>query len=129
MPVAGSGSGRTLPEDIEYKGILLPANSIVITPFYAIFRQPWIHDANSFIPERWSPDNPQYKDLSDMLMPFSLGKRSCVGKNMANMQLRLFAANFIRYYDFELPPDYDFFVEFSLTLRPKYLNMKVTRRT
>jgi cytochrome P450 len=128
MPVSGLGSGRTMEKDIEYNGVLLPKGRLVVCPFYSIFRQPWIDRAEEFVPERWAEDAPQVKELKDMLMPFSLGPRGCIGMNMANMQLKLLAANFMRYYDFELV-EKNVELEFFLTVKPKSLNMRVTPRS
>lgn len=126
-PVAGSGSARTILEDIEYNGMILPKGSVVQTVYYAIFRSDWIDRPNEFIPERWSDENPQIHDLKDMFMPFAVGKRGCVGQNMAMMQLRLIAANFLRFYDFELKEDVEF--EHFLTIKPSKLMMKVSPRS
>lgn len=125
-PVAATGSARTLEEDIEYNGMILPKGAVAQTVFYAIFRSSWIDKADEFIPERWSEENPQISDLKDMFMPFSLGKRGCIGQNMAQMQLRVIAANFMRFYDFELVEDVRF--EHFLTIKPDNLRMKVTPR-
>lgn len=125
-PVAGSGSARTLLQDIEYKDYVLPKGSVVQTVFYAIFRQQWIDRPNEFLPDRWAESNPQVNDLKDMLMPFSLGKRNCIGQNMASMQLKLLAANFLRYYEFELMEEVQF--EHFLTVKPQSLKMRIFRR-
>jgi hypothetical protein len=58
-----------------------------------------------------------------MLTPFSLGKRACVGQNMAMFQLRIIAAHFVRYFDFELIEEPTF--EYFATLKPRSIVMKV----
>lgn len=126
-PVAGSGSVRTLEEDIKYNEMVLPKGAVVQTAFYAIFRSSWIDRADEFIPERWSEDNPQVQDLKEMFMPFSLGKRGCIGQNMASMQLRIIAANFMRFFAFEATETEVHFEHF-LTIKPDNLLMRVTRR-
>lgn len=125
-PVAGSGSARTLLQDIEYEDYILPKGYTVQTVFYAIFRQPWIDRANEFVPERWADTSPQSADLKEMLMPFSLGKRNCIGQNMAMMQLKILTANFMRYYEFELAEEVKF--EHFLTVKPESLKMRIRRR-
>ena len=59
-------------------------------------------------------------------MPFSLGKRSCIGQNLALLELRVIVANIVRYYDFELTeePDFDHFI----TMKPKELKMNFIAR-
>lgn len=128
-PVAAGGSTRDIVTcDILYDDNkrCIPEGSTVIIHYYMMFRQPWIQDANKFMPERWSEDNPQIEGLKEMFIPFSTGKRACIGKNMAMLQLRILAANLFRYFEFEIvgEPDYEYFV----TLKPTSLNMKVTAR-
>jgi cytochrome P450 len=52
-----------------------------------------------------------------MFMPFSLGKRSCIGQNLAMLELRVILANIIRNFDFQLvgEPGFDLFVTYKLT--------------
>ena len=60
-----------------------------------------------------------------MFIPFSAGKRTCVGQNMAMLQLRVITAYFIRYFDFELIEEPG--KEFFLTLKPTSMMMKVRK--
>mmetsp|Transcript_10427 Transcript_10427/g.17030 ORF Transcript_10427/g.17030 Transcript_10427/m.17030 type:complete len:334 (+) Transcript_10427:630-1631(+) len=125
-PVAATGPSRKLDEDLEYQGMLLPKGSFLAVNFFSLFRQGWIDRAEEYIPERWADSNPQLPQLKEMFMPFSLGKRNCIGQNMAMFQLRVIAAHFLHYYDFELIGEPDF--EFFLTLKPLETRMKVTPR-
>jgi cytochrome P450 len=58
-----------------------------------------------------------------MFTPFSLGKRACLGQNLAIFQLRIIAAHFVRYFDFELIEEPTF--EYFATLKPRSIVMKV----
>lgn len=71
-PVAASGPGRDLVEDIEYNGMLLPKGSLVIANLFAMFRERWIDQPDSFLPDRWQASNPQLPQLKEMLIPFSI---------------------------------------------------------
>ncbi len=126
-PVAAGGSTRDLLSDITYNGLTLPRDSTVVIHYYTMFRQPWIDKENEFIPERWMDSNPQLPALKEMFIPFSTGKRQCIGKNMALLQIRVLASNLLRNYNFELmeEPSYEYFV----TLKPTNLKMKVTKRS
>ena len=125
-PVAAGGPARLLVEDVHYNNMFLPKGSTFIAHFYSMFRANWIDRAEEFVPERWSDDNPQLPELKEMFMPFSLGKRSCIGQNMAQFQLRMMAAYFLHYFDFELvgEPTYEYF----LTLKPDEMMMRVRTR-
>jgi len=61
----------------------------------------WGPDADSFRPERWDAEN-----LTDWqkasFIPFGYGPRSCVGRNVAEMELALIVATLFRRYAFEL---------------------------
>ena len=126
-PVAAFGPSRELVQDL-YIGndLVLPKGSLVQSMFYSMFRSDWIDRANEFIPERWSSTNPQLPQLKEMWIPFSTGKRACLGMNLALFQLRLVAAYFLHSFDFELivEPTFEFFV----TLKPDQLLMKITER-
>jgi cytochrome P450 len=60
-----------------------------------------------------------------MIIPFSAGKRSCIGQNMAMLQLRTITAFFIRYFDFELVEEP--VKEYFITLKPASMMMKVRK--
>lgn len=64
-PVATASRRQTLSE-IQYEGITIPAGSTCTLAYYSMFRQPWIDQADKFLPERWSPDNPQEKELKQV---------------------------------------------------------------
>ncbi|KAJ5248736.1 Cytochrome monooxygenase lcsI [Penicillium chermesinum] len=61
-------------------------------------------DAESFIPERWLPDREQKfeSDQRDVLHPFSLGPRNCLGKNLAYAEMKLIAAKLLWSFDLTL---------------------------
>lgn len=125
-PVVAGGSTRELLEDIEYNGMLLPKGSLVVAQYYSMFRERWIEEPVSFKPERWSESNPQLPQLKEMNIPFSIGRRSCIGQNMALFQLKIVAAHFLHYFDFELVgvPTFEYFV----TMKPDDLKMRVIER-
>ena len=121
-----TGLSRCVQEDIILnEKILIPAGVIVIVNHYAMFRSQWITNSNTFDPDRWLDSNPQLPILKQMFMPFSAGKRSCIGQNMAMFQLRILTAHFIHYFDFELMSEPSF--EYFLTLKPRSMMMKVHR--
>ena len=128
-PVAAAGSGRTMQEDYfcPELDMLIPKDSVVIFPFYIINRQAWIDRPNEYIPERWLSGAPQEPQLREMLMPFSLGKRNCIGQNMANMQLKFLAAFFLRQFSFELVSEPEVF-DNNLTFCPRNLTVTVKQR-
>lgn len=71
-------------------------------------------------------DEWQVAQLKEMFMPFSIGKRSCIGQNLAIMELRVILANIVKHFDFELVEDID--IEYFVTIKPAALRMKMTPR-
>jgi len=125
-PVIAGGSGRDLTEDVEHNGMLLPKGSLVVVHFFSMFRSPWIDRADEFVPERWGLQHPQLARLKETVTPFSLGKRVCLGQNMAMFQLRAVAAHFLHFFDFELQGEPTF--EYFGTLKVDDMQMKATPR-
>jgi len=115
-PVAALGVLRTTAADVVAPDGVIPAGSTCMTPFYVIFREEWINDADAFVPERWSEQALQRKELEKHVFPFSLGKRDCIGQRMAMAQLKTVLAHLVPRYRLTMAqePTADFF----LTLKP-----------
>ncbi|KAK1585976.1 cytochrome P450 [Colletotrichum navitas] len=58
-----------------------------------------------FIPERWLDDPRFVNDARKAFQPFSVGTRNCIGKNLANAEMRLIMARLI--WNFEIRPTED----------------------
>ena len=76
-----------------------------------------------FDPERWAPDAVDADKLKELYMPFSLGKRNCVGQNLANLEAKLLLATLYKSFSFELTSEV--VVDYFLTLKPVNAHMKV----
>ncbi|KAK1992908.1 cytochrome P450 [Colletotrichum falcatum] len=61
--------------------------------------------AEEFIPERWLDDHRFANDAKKAVQPFSVGPRNCIGKNLANAEMRLILARMI--WNFEIRPAED----------------------
>lgn len=126
-PVAAIGSVRELDRDMHWKGMVLPKGSSIRAHVFSMFRETWIDRPTEFVPDRWAPEAPQLAELKEMFIPFSLGKRACIGQNMAMFQLRLVAAYFLHNFDFSLVGEPNF--EYFITLKPVDLFLQVKQRT
>ncbi|EAW12295.1 putative sterigmatocystin biosynthesis cytochrome P450 monooxygenase [Aspergillus clavatus NRRL 1] len=66
------------------------------------------HQPDSFIPDRWLPeakDDPAssfFSDQRDVLQPFSVGPRNCIGKNLAYTEMRVILARVLYNFDLQL---------------------------
>ncbi|KXS20467.1 cytochrome P450 [Gonapodya prolifera JEL478] len=114
----------------------MPAGTEVNVSRYCLHRGPWWRDPNTFIAERFLPA--ELGGLTDTpaeelgaYAPFSLGTRSCIGKNFAWQEIRIMIANFLRTFEFEDVPGQDISQGLYITLmlkNPHYF-VRVKRRT
>ncbi|KAJ5766345.1 uncharacterized protein N7511_003961, partial [Penicillium nucicola] len=59
-----------------------------------------------FMPERWLGTNPVFEnDQKDVLQPFSLGPRGCLGKALAYFEIRLILCKLLFNFDITLSPE------------------------
>ncbi len=70
-------------------------------PSYTIHhsKEIWGPDADDFVPERWS-DKRITARQKDAFIPFSTGPRACVGRNVAEMELKCIVASVFRNFEF-----------------------------
>ncbi|KAF4626368.1 hypothetical protein G7Y89_g11791 [Cudoniella acicularis] len=88
-------------------GIRFPGGTSVSFQSRALFRNPeYFHKSTSFLPERYlpearKPDSPFYNDKLDIVLPFGLGLRGCLGKDLAWAEMRLAIARLVWRFDVE----------------------------
>jgi benzoate 4-monooxygenase len=77
--------------------------TVLSVPAYTIHHSTaiWGPDADSFRPERFATDN-LTEEQKAAFIPFSYGPRSCVGRNVAEMELALIVSTVFSGYEFEL---------------------------
>jgi len=66
----------------------------------------WFEQAEEFIPERWS-SQPELIHNKNAFSPFLIGSYSCVGKNLAFLEMRLLTYYIVKKFSFEFPPGAD----------------------
>lgn len=59
-------------------------------------------DARIFRPERWLEDDKPTSMLNKLWMPFGVGSRTYIGKNISLLEISKLIPELIRRYDFEL---------------------------
>ncbi|KAL7006345.1 hypothetical protein EMMF5_003998 [Cystobasidiomycetes sp. EMM_F5] len=99
-----STSSMGLPRamtECEFKGEHISAGMECSVPAYTVHHLESIWgDPHTYRPERWLGEDA--KQLDKSFIPFSVGPRSCVGRNLAFMELLKFMATLMYRYDFEL---------------------------
>ncbi|KAL8968675.1 MAG: hypothetical protein Q9183_002353 [Haloplaca sp. 2 TL-2023] len=136
-PVAFGLPRRTVGNGSVICGHHIPAGVTVSCPLYSLHRDERLFpDPLRFIPERWLPEDEEYKptdqerqNLKDYSLPFSLGGRGCIGRNLAYMELSIVIASLVMGFDWELAePGKDLEVIERLNSNPKELMVRAQAR-
>ncbi|XP_074593533.1 cytochrome P450 4c3-like [Brevipalpus obovatus] len=90
------GIGKTLPEDTEICGHMIPKGVSLIIFFFYMHRDPKLYpDPLKFKPERFLD---QETRLPFSFVPFSAGPRNCIGQKFALMEIKIFIALLIHQF-------------------------------
>nr|XP_061806420.1 cholesterol 24-hydroxylase-like [Nerophis lumbriciformis] len=111
------GTSRELVQDLVIDGIHIPAGVICIFSSYVSSRmEKFFKNPLEFNPDHFHPDAPKpYYTY----YPFSLGPRSCLGQNFAQMEAKVVMAKLIQRFNFALTPGQSCEIRDVGTLRPK----------
>uniref|UniRef100_A0A914H2L1 Unspecific monooxygenase n=1 Tax=Globodera rostochiensis TaxID=31243 RepID=A0A914H2L1_GLORO len=91
---------RRLTRDVTIDGYLLKSGTAVCPQISAILMDDKIFDEpTEFRPERFLDEEGKLKRVNE-LIPFSIGKRQCLGESLARMELFIFVANLFKQYEF-----------------------------
>jgi len=102
-PPLASGHPRQVPAGGRHVGgHFLPENTVVEVVNWAAMRSAKnFRDPDSFIPERWLVHNGF--DDHNAWGPFSLGPRGCIGRPLANVEMRVILARVLWNFDLQVP--------------------------
>ncbi|KAM6477024.1 cytochrome P450 [Trichoderma sp. SZMC 28011] len=97
---SGIGLPRQVPPEspgVTICGEFFTAGTVLSVPTYTMHHSTeiWGPDAEDFNPDRWANVTQRQKDA---FIPFSHGPRACVGRNVAEMEMKLIAATWARRY-------------------------------
>ncbi|XP_072039612.1 cytochrome P450 2J4-like [Amphiura filiformis] len=90
-------------EDCALFGYTIPKNTIIMSNIWAIHHDPatWT-DPEIFRPERFITGDKLAKQPEEYL-PFSAGRRVCLGENLAKLELFLFFSQLLHHFTFKKP--------------------------
>merc|ERR1719186_1409289 len=98
-----SSLNHRVMENTTVDGFFFPKNSIVIANFYYMMKSStfW-EEPSSFNPNRFIKNGQLQKDLPQM-MPFSVGRRVCMGDSLAKNELSIFFTSMVQRLRFSSP--------------------------
>ena len=103
-PPVPTQTNRTVPAGGDtVMGQYLPAGTTISLPQYiAHHYPPYWTKAEEFHPERFLGAEEFKNDNFEVMQPFSVGPRNCIGRNLAYSEMRLILARFLWNFDVEL---------------------------
>ncbi|CAD6195636.1 unnamed protein product [Caenorhabditis auriculariae] len=95
---------RVVGKDTVIGGHLIKAGTILTPQISAVLYDDKIFpDPYRFDPTRFLDENGNVKKIEEFI-PFSVGKRQCLGEGLAKLELFIFFANFFNQFDAEFDP-------------------------
>ncbi|XP_073530060.1 cytochrome P450 2K1-like [Phyllobates terribilis] len=91
-------------QDVNFRGYLLPKGIQVIPLLTSIlYDKDHFVKADEFYPEHFLDSSGNFV-RKEAFIPFSAGKRSCAGENLAKMELFMFFTRLLQNFTFKAPP-------------------------
>ncbi|KAK2846644.1 hypothetical protein Q5P01_009643 [Channa striata] len=102
-------------KDVSFRGYTIPKDTIILPLLHSVLKEekhwatPW-----SFNPQHFLDQNGNFKK-NPAFLPFSAGKRACVGESLARMELFIFVVSLLQNFTFTCTQGPD-----SINLIPEY---------
>ena len=116
------------PEPVQILGYTFPPGTALSVPSYTIHhsKEVWGPDADEFVPDRWDRVSEKQRNA---FIPFSYGPRSCVGRNVAEMEMTCIVATVFRNFEFEMQQSGPLETREGFLRKPLRLCVGMRRRT
>ncbi|XP_073530069.1 cytochrome P450 2K1-like [Phyllobates terribilis] len=99
-----SSISHATSQDVNFRGYLLPKGIQVIPLLTSVlYDKDHFVKADEFYPEHFLDSSGNFV-RKVAFMPFSAGKRSCAGENLAKMELFMFFTRLLQNFTFKAPP-------------------------
>ncbi|KAG5269559.1 hypothetical protein AALO_G00203380 [Alosa alosa] len=88
---------------ISFRDYIIPKDTVIIPMLHSVLRdEDYWEDAWAFNPEHFLDQNGNFKK-NPAFLPFSAGKRACVGESLARMELLLFLVSIVQHFHLSTP--------------------------
>ncbi|XP_022764435.1 cytochrome P450 714A1-like [Durio zibethinus] len=116
----GAFVSREALEEIQLGNVTIPKGVCLWTLIPTLHRDPeiWGSDANEFKPERFSDGISKACKFPQAYIPFGLGPRLCLGRNLAMVQLKIVLCLIISKFTFSLSPKYRHCPAYRMIVEP-----------
>ncbi|XP_072051623.1 cytochrome P450 2J5-like [Amphiura filiformis] len=103
--IAPLGISHSCGDDTTIEGYNIPKGSVVVSNLYAVHHDPdtW-RNADEFNPDRFLAQDGCLREREE-LIPFSTGRRICLGEHLAKMELYIFFTHLLHRFTFKKPND------------------------
>ncbi|KAL3887168.1 hypothetical protein ACJMK2_027118 [Sinanodonta woodiana] len=99
-PVAPLAVPHTVSKEIIFRGYHIPQGTTVLVNLDSVLRDPsTFKDPDVFRPERYLDEDGQITKPEEHI-PFSIGRRVCLGESVARMELFIFIASLVQKFEF-----------------------------
>jgi len=104
-PVATLALQRAMAT-VEIEGYIIPKGTSIIINIWSLSRKSkmWV-EPEKFMPERFIGSDISYWGKDFELIPFSAGRRQCLGLPLAHRMLHLILGSLLYHFDWMLPTD------------------------
>ncbi|CAN6482713.1 unnamed protein product [Victoria cruziana] len=134
-PSVPIGHKSVLKEDVLPSGDVVKPGIKILYVIYSVGRMEWVwgKDCLEFVPERWLDEDGRLKkqQISDFrFLAFNGGPRTCVGKEMAFVQMKYAAAQVLLNFEINVIESHPIVPKPSVIMSMKHgLMVKVKKRT
>lgn len=124
------GIFRATSQDANVNGYRIPKGTMVITNLYSVhFDEKYWHEPGVFSPQRFLDNNGNFV-RREAFLPFSLGRRQCLGEQLARMEMYFFFTTLLQRFHLQFSPGTVPSVtpKLGMTLQPKPYSICAVRR-